>query len=108
MRSRLLQRCNCGCSRLAVQSRTQISRGAIALRLINEKHIFLSQELFLERFGYQPRADAAGTDLDCSYSAVSDSLNLLKIRIPDCAGFIVGMTDVIAKAGTFTADYTYS
>jgi len=62
----------------------------------------------LESFSNQSGADAAGTDLDCSDCTVSDCLYLLKVRIPDSTGFVIGMTYVVAKAGTFAADYTCS
>ena len=49
-------------------------------------------------------ADATGTDLDGSDVAVPDGLDLLQVRIPDGTGFVVGMADVVAEAGTFTTD----
>ena len=48
--------------------------------------------------------DAACADLDGSDVAVPDCLDLLQVRIPDGTGFVVGMADVVAEAGTFTTD----
>ena len=59
-------------------------------------------------FGYVTGADAAGADLDGSDVAISDRLDLLKVRIPYRTGFVVGVAHVVAEAGTFTADFTNS
>lgn len=52
-------------------------------------------------------ADAAGADLDASYRSVFHGLYLLQVGIPYSAGFVVGMADVVAEAGTFAAYFAY-
>ncbi len=47
--------------------------------------------------------DAAGTDPDASHRAVPDRFDFLQVRIPDPAGLVVGMADIITKARTFAA-----
>ncbi len=52
------------------------------------------------------RADAAGAYLDAADSAVIERFNLLQVRMPGAAGFVVCVADVIAEAGTFPAYFT--
>jgi hypothetical protein len=63
----------------------------------------------LQRFGYVTGADAAGAGLDSHDAAVvfyrSD---LLQVRIPHGAGFVVGMTHIVSEAGPFSTDITFS
>ena len=51
--------------------------------------------------------DAAGANLNAPDGAVADSLDLLQIRIPDPAGFVVGVADIVAEARAFTTYFTY-
>jgi hypothetical protein len=59
-------------------------------------------------FGNVTGADAAGTYFDGLDTAFAKSLDLLKVRIPDGTGFVVGMTHVVSEAGAFAANFTYS
>jgi hypothetical protein len=59
-----------------------------------------------ERFGYMAGTDAAGADLDASHCALTDCFNLLQVRMPGTAGFVVRMADVVSEARTFAADFT--
>jgi hypothetical protein len=52
-------------------------------------------------------ANAACANLDASNSAVLNGFYLLQVGIPDLAGFVVGMADVVAEAGAFTANIAY-
>jgi hypothetical protein len=67
----------------------------------------LNVEQFLERFGDVTGTDTAGTDLNAFDRAVADGLDLLQVRIPYPAGFVVGVAHVIPEAGTFTAYFAY-
>jgi hypothetical protein len=53
-------------------------------------------------------ADAAGADLDGLDAAVGNGLDLLKVGVPDGTGLVVGVAYVVAEAGAFSADFTYS
>lgn len=64
--------------------------------------------LMLQCFGHMPGADAAGTGLDCHNAAVFHSSDLLQVRIPHGAGFVVGMAHIVSEAGTFSTDITFS
>jgi hypothetical protein len=64
--------------------------------------------LMLQRFGHMSRADAAGTDLDSHDAAVFDSSDLLQVRVPDGAGFVVGVAHIVSEAGAFSTDITFS
>jgi hypothetical protein len=68
----------------------------------------LGEEKVLEGFGYVSGADAAGADLDAPDGTVSHGLDLLQVRTPDFAGFVVSVADVIPEAGAFTANFAYS
>jgi hypothetical protein len=62
----------------------------------------------LEGLLYVSGADAAGADLDAPDGTVPHGLDLLQIRAPDFAGFVVGVADVIPEARAFTAYLAYS
>jgi hypothetical protein len=62
----------------------------------------------LERFGDKAGTDAAGADLDGCDCAVFDGFDLLDVRVPDGTGLVVGMAHVVAEAGAFSADFTFS
>jgi hypothetical protein len=64
-------------------------------------------ELPLKRFGYAAGADAAGANLNAADGTVVDGFDLLQIRMPGPAGFVVGVADVVAEAGAFTANIAY-
>jgi hypothetical protein len=64
-------------------------------------------ELPLKRLGYATGADAAGTHLDAADGTVVDGFDLLQIRMPGPAGFVVCMADVVTEAGAFTANFAY-
>jgi hypothetical protein len=68
----------------------------------------LQEVLGLEGFLYVPGADAAGADLDAPDGTVPHGLDLLQVRAPDLAGFVVGVADVIPEARAFTAYLAYS
>jgi len=53
-------------------------------------------------------ADATGTDFNCSYTAVGNSFDFLKIWMPYGTGLVVGVAYVVAEAGAFAADFTCS
>ena len=59
-----------------------------------------------ESFGYMAGADAAGANLDASDRALTDRFNLLQVRMPGTAGFVVCVTDIVSEARTFAADFT--
>jgi hypothetical protein len=67
----------------------------------------LNLELHLERFSHMAGADAARANLDASDRAVFNGLYLLQVGVPCPAGFVVGMADVVAEAGTLTTDFAY-
>jgi hypothetical protein len=58
-----------------------------------------------ESFGYMTGANAAGANLDASDRALTNSFNLLQIRMPGTAGFVVCMADIVSEARTFAADF---
>jgi hypothetical protein len=63
----------------------------------------------LKRFGDVSGADAAGTCLDSQDAAVVfDCSDLLQIWIPYGTGLVVGMAHVVAEAGAFSTDITFS
>ena len=63
----------------------------------------------LESLGNGAGTDAAGAHLDGGYTAVGClGLNLLQVRVPGGTGFVVGMAHVVASAGAFTANFTFS
>lgn len=53
-------------------------------------------------------ANAACANLDGFHRAVTDSLNLLQVRVPYAGGFVVGVAYVISEAGAFSAYFTNS
>ena len=64
--------------------------------------------LLLQCFGYMPGADAASTGFDSHNAAVFHRSDLLQVRIPHGAGFIVGMAHIVSEAGPFSTDITFS
>jgi hypothetical protein len=79
---------------------------AAALKALNQEPETLNR--FLQRLGDVSGTDAAGADLDGPDGAVPDGLDLLEVGIPYGTGFVVGMADVVAEAGTFTTYCAYS
>jgi len=64
-------------------------------------------ELNSERLGYAAGADAAGAHLDATDGTIIDGFDLLQVRMPGPAGFVVRMADVVAEAWPFTANFAY-
>ena len=64
--------------------------------------------VLLECLGHVPGADAAGTGLDSHDAAVFYRSDLLQVRIPHGAGFVVGMAHIVSEAGPFSTDITFS
>jgi hypothetical protein len=64
--------------------------------------------LLLQCLGNVTGTDATGASLDGHYAAVLDRSDLLQVRVPHGAGFVVGMADVVTEAGTFSTDITFS
>lgn len=64
--------------------------------------------LLLQRFGNVTGADAAGAGLDSHDAAVFYRSDLLQIRVPHGAGFVVGMAHIVSEAGPFSTDITFS
>ena len=64
--------------------------------------------VLLECLGHVSGANAAGTGLDSHNTAVFYRSDLLQVRIPHGAGFIVGMAHIVSEAGTFSTDITFS
>ena len=63
----------------------------------------------LDGLGNKSGADTAGTDLDGGDAAAAFyGSNLLEVGIPDSTRLIVGMTDIIAETGAFSAYFTFS
>jgi hypothetical protein len=93
-----------GGSRFKKKGRGQCN--VAALKALNQEPE--TSNRLLERLGDVAGADAAGTDLDGLDGTVSDGLDLLEVGIPYGTGFVVGMADVVAEAGTFTTDCAYS
>ena len=52
--------------------------------------------------------DAASADFNCLHAAIADCSYLLKVGVPHGTGFVVSMAYIVAKAGAFTADFTFS
>ena len=75
-------------------------RGNLELRTWNV-------ELLLERLGYAAGADAACAHLDATDGSIIDGFDLLQVRMPCPAGFVVCMADVVAEAWPFTANFAY-
>ncbi len=61
----------------------------------------------LQGLGNLVRPDASGADLYALDASVLNRLQLLKVREPHTAGLVVSVTDVIAEAGAFAADFAY-
>jgi hypothetical protein len=62
----------------------------------------------LERLGDVAGTDAAGAGLDGPDATVCKGFHLLEVGIPDGTGLVVGMAHIIAEAGAFTTDFTFS
>jgi hypothetical protein len=75
--------------------------GAAALK-------FAMAVLLLQCFGDVSGTDAASAGFDGHDAAVFNCSDLLQVRIPYGAGFIVGMAYVVAEAGAFSTDITFS
>jgi hypothetical protein len=69
---------------------------------------FSMARVLLEGLGHVPGADAAGTGLDSHNAAVFHRSDLLQVRIPHGAGFVVGMAYIVSEAGPFSTDITFS
>ena len=67
-----------------------------------------SKNAVLEGFGYIPGTDAAGAHFDGLDTAVIDSFDLLKVRVPDGSSFVVCVTYIVTEAGPFSTDFTSS
>jgi hypothetical protein len=88
----------------AGDSGTKKSRGHLGAAALK----FAMAGLMLECFGNVPGTDAASAGLDGHDAAVFNCSDLLQVRIPYGAGFIVGMAHVVTEAGTFSTDITFS
>lgn len=62
----------------------------------------------LQCLGNRAGTNAAGADLDSLNRAVINGLHLLQVGVPGGTGFVVGVAHVVAGAGAFTADFTFS
>lgn len=62
----------------------------------------------LERLGNGAGTDATGANLDGPDRAVVNSFHLLQVGVPGGAGFVVSVTYIVAGAGAFTANFTFS
>jgi hypothetical protein len=60
----------------------------------------------LGSFGDQSGTKASGTDLHANRPSLFDRLDLMKVRIPDPSGLVVGMANIVAKNRPFPADFT--
>lgn len=59
-------------------------------------------------FGNAAGADAGGADSNADVAALHDGANALQIHVPAPFGDIVSVTDPVAKARSFAANFTYS
>ena len=62
----------------------------------------------LQCFGYVTGANAAGTDLNGHDAAIFYSSDLLQVRIPYGTSFVVGVAYIVAEAGPFSTNITFS
>lgn len=62
----------------------------------------------LQRFGYMAGTNAAGTGLDGLDAAICYGSDFLEVWIPNGTGFIVGVAHIVAEAGPFSTDITFS
>jgi hypothetical protein len=88
-------------NRPAGQKKAAVFRKDCGFKILN---LFAGYES--ESFGYMTGANAAGANLDASDRALTDRFNLLQVRMPGAAGFVVRMADVVSEARTFAADFT--
>ena len=51
--------------------------------------------------------DTARADFYASDRSLTDSFDLLQIRVPCAPIFVVCMADIVSEAGTFSTDCTY-
>jgi hypothetical protein len=87
----------------AGESVTKKSRGHLGAAALK----FAMAGFLLQCFGHVTGADAAGTGLDSHDAAVFYCSDLLQVRIPHGAGFVVGMAHVVSEAGPFSTDITF-
>jgi hypothetical protein len=62
----------------------------------------------LQRLGYVTGTDAAGTGLNGLDAAICYGSDLLQVRIPHGTGFVIGVAHVVAEAGAFSTNITFS
>ena len=62
----------------------------------------------LKCFGYVAGTDTSGTHLDSIHAAIFDSPDFLQIGIPYGTSLVVSVADIVAEAGTFSTDFTFS
>ena len=58
-------------------------------------------------FSDQSGTKALGADLHSNRSSLFDRLHFMKVGIPDLSGFVISMTDIVAKDRPFPANLTY-
>ena len=71
---------------------------------VAEKPKILRNRLDSERLDDLSRFDALRADADMTHRAVLDRFHALDVRVPDLAGFVVCMGNVVSEAGTFVAN----
>lgn len=64
--------------------------------------------LTLKSLGNGTGTDATGADFDGPDGAVVDSLHLLQVGVPGGTGLVVGVAHIVACAGAFTTNFTFS
>jgi len=62
----------------------------------------------LQGFDYMAGANATGAGLDGHDAAIFYGSDLLKVRIPHGTGLVVGMAHIVAEAGAFSTNITFS
>jgi len=62
----------------------------------------------LQRLGYVTGTDAAGTGLNGLDAAICYGSDLLQVRIPNGTGFVIGVAHIVAEAGAFSTNITFS
>lgn len=70
--------------------------------------VYLTSVIVSDSLYNMTGADAAGAYLYASDSALTNSLNLLQVRVPCTTCLVVRVADIISEAGTFSTDFTYS
>lgn len=71
--------------------------------MIHRRIIFFYTGLYITL--YFAGTEAAGADVNAFDFAVYDSAYSLDVRLPGSFGFQMGMADIHARYGTFTADF---